>query len=199
MKDRRLVVVLDPGHGGKDPGTVVNSIREADLTLSIARKVRDILEDQWGVEVLLTRSWDEFVPLAKRTPRAMEVSQSHDVIFVSIHVNASGHGRARGYEVWIRYPESSSRLAQEISRCLRASTDGALPARGIKTGRLFVLRQREVPSALVEIGFLDNPKDRAYITSPGGKQAIAWGIANGVITYIGGSDLDVLPTDENVD
>lgn len=187
MKDlRRLVVVLDPGHGGKDPGTIVHGIREADLTLSIARKVQEILEGRWGIKALLTRSKDEFVPLVKRIPR-------HGVIFVSIHVNASGHGRARGHEVWIRYPESS-RFAQAISRCLRASTEGALPARGVKTGRLFVLRQRDVPSVLVEIGFLDNPKDRAYITSPGGKQAIAWGIANGVVTY-----LDVLPTDEEFD
>lgn len=185
MGDRKFVVVLDPGHGGKDPGAVVNNIREADLTLSIARKVREILEDRRGIEVLLTRSWDEFVPLAKRTPRAMGVStdnQSRNVIFVSIHANASGTGEARGYEIWVRYPESL-KLAGWMDISLAHSTELQLPSRGIKQGRLFVLRQREVPSVLVEVGFLDNPKDRAYITSPSGKQAISLGIARGIMAY----------------
>ncbi len=89
-------IVIDPGHGGHDPGTMSGRLREKDLVLDISRRVRKILEGR-NFDVLMTRSADVFIPLEERT--AIANSKGAD-LFVSIHVNASRSSRPRGTETY---------------------------------------------------------------------------------------------------
>lgn len=92
-------VVIDPGHGGKDTGTIgPGGLREKDLVLAVSLKLRDLLEQRLGVEVILTRSDDRFIPLEERTAIA---NQKGADLFISIHANASRNRRAFGIETYV--------------------------------------------------------------------------------------------------
>lgn len=96
MKARRIM--LDPGHGGHDPGAIgVDGVKEKDVTLDIALRLKKQIENRWDVVVLMTREDDRFIPLEERT--ALANSQGVD-LFVSIHANASRHSSVRGIETY---------------------------------------------------------------------------------------------------
>ncbi|BCO10122.1 hypothetical protein GF1_24980 [Desulfolithobacter dissulfuricans] len=90
-------IVIDPGHGGKDPGAMAHGLKEKDIVLKVARKVREILREKYGYEVLLTRDRDIFLPLEERTAIA---NTSNGDLFLSIHVNAHPKKSARGIETF---------------------------------------------------------------------------------------------------
>lgn len=90
-------IILDPGHGGHDPGAMQGKLREKDITLDVALRLKQILESELGYEVLMTRQNDVFVPLEQRT--AFANSNSAD-LFVSVHVNSSRNKQARGVETY---------------------------------------------------------------------------------------------------
>lgn len=100
VQDRQgpSVIVLDPGHGGKDPGAVANGLREKDLNLQIAKRLRDYLKEQ-GCRVRLTREDDRYLKLSERTALANQWGAD---VFVSVHINALPAGRhARGVEIYL--------------------------------------------------------------------------------------------------
>ena len=101
--DGTLVIVLDAGHGGSDPGAVANGLLEKDLTLSIARYCKEALEQYANVKVYMTRSSDFYVGLKERVDYAVSVGAD---AFVGIHINSAGTSGANGAEVW--YPNASS-------------------------------------------------------------------------------------------
>jgi N-acetylmuramoyl-L-alanine amidase len=90
-------IVIDPGHGGKDPGAVANHLQEKDIVLSVARRTAKILQKKYNFEVLLTRERDIFIPLEERT--AIANTKNAD-LFVSIHVNAHPKKSAKGVETF---------------------------------------------------------------------------------------------------
>ncbi len=90
-------VILDPGHGGKDPGAVANGYREKDIVLSVAKKVRRILERNYGLKVKMTRDRDVFISLRRRSEIA---NNNRTLVFVSIHCNYSRNRRASGPETY---------------------------------------------------------------------------------------------------
>ena len=90
-------IVIDAGHGGRDPGAHANDLREAEVVLDIARRVAERLQAQPGVEVVMTRTDDTFVPLRARTALANEVGAD---LFLSIHANASRNAGAHGVETY---------------------------------------------------------------------------------------------------
>jgi N-acetylmuramoyl-L-alanine amidase len=105
-------VVIDPGHGGKDPGAIgVNGLEEKDVVLAVAKKLAHKLEREMGIEAVLTRKDDSFVPLETRT----EIANAEEAdLFISLHVNASPNGDARGLETYYldnTTDEASIRLA----------------------------------------------------------------------------------------
>ena len=92
-------IVIDPGHGGKDPGTCSpNGLKEKDIVLDVALRVAKILKEKFGYEVLLTRASDVFIPLEERT--ALANAREAD-LFLSIHVNAAPNHEARGIETYV--------------------------------------------------------------------------------------------------
>ncbi len=90
-------IILDPGHGGKDPGAVAHGMKEKDIVLMVAKNLRDILREQYGYEVIMTRTRDVFLPLEERTALA---NTSKADLFVSIHVNAHPDKKVRGIETF---------------------------------------------------------------------------------------------------
>lgn len=110
---QRVRVMLDPGHGGKDPGAIgPTGLREKDVTLAIGRLVRDMLLESGEFDVRMTRDSDVFVPLEERTAMA---NRSHADIFVSLHINASPDRRAQGISTYVLSRSSSDRQALELA------------------------------------------------------------------------------------
>ena len=96
----RKILVLDPGHGGHDPGAIgPGGLQEKDVVLDVALRVKEILSKEPGIEVILTRDKDVFIPLPERTLRALQANAD---LFVSIHANASPNRAARGIETYLQ-------------------------------------------------------------------------------------------------
>jgi N-acetylmuramoyl-L-alanine amidase len=109
-------IVIDPGHGGKDPGTVAKGLSEAALTLDVALRLEKLLQKELGVEVILTRRTDVFIPLEERTA----IANRHNAdLFLSIHANSSRNGDAKGIETYFlsfaSSPEAEAVAARENS------------------------------------------------------------------------------------
>ena len=90
-------IVVDPGHGGHDPGAMRSGMKEKDITLYVSRKLKSILENEYGYEVFMTRNEDDYVALEERT--AFANSEAAD-LFVSVHVNSSRNKKAKGIETY---------------------------------------------------------------------------------------------------
>jgi N-acetylmuramoyl-L-alanine amidase len=179
-------VCLDPGHGGKDLGALSSNglRREKDDNLAIALAVRELLEP-YQVRVLLTREEDEFVSLEKRRDLANRKKAN---LFLSLHRNSSDSGGG-GVEIWIhsQNPAPDRALAQLILWNL--GTAGVQADRGVKTGYrgdktkdYFVNRETEMPSCLVELGFVTDDRDNALFDENFDKYAQA--IAGAVMTTL---------------
>jgi N-acetylmuramoyl-L-alanine amidase len=171
--------VIDPGHGGIDPGASgVCGVPEKDVNLAVAKLVAAKLSP---VEVKLTRETDLAVDLHARGPMANDWGAE---LFVSIHCNSVSDPNANGIETY-HYPddEEGKRLAQEVhSRLVSAY---GLRDRGIKTAEFAVLKETKAPAILVEMAFLSNPVECAILTSGVGQEQAAAAIADGIRAYRG--------------
>jgi len=162
------VIALDPGHGGKDPGARSGGINESDINLDVALKVRDILLDK-GVTVVMTRDSDKSVTLGERTNFANEMNAD---IAISFHTNSTRYGTASGVET-IYYPKAENqRLAKAIQDALVTAT--RFRSRGIKPWpEIFFTQHTLMPSVLLEMGFINNSSERAFLVSESGQDEIA--------------------------
>ncbi|MDJ0845441.1 MAG: N-acetylmuramoyl-L-alanine amidase [Crocosphaera sp.] len=175
----RVLVVIDPGHGGKDPGAVgLGGLREVDVILPISLEVSQILQQQ-GVQVIMTRQADYFVSLQGRTRLANDRRAD---LFVSIHANAVGGGRSNvnGMETFYT---GNRELAQAIHRSILRNVTVAND-RGVKRSRFYVLRTSRMPAALVEVGFVTGSIDNARLRNPAYRSQMARAIALGILDYI---------------
>ena len=119
-------IVIDPGHGGHDPGATGKGVTEAELVLDVALRLEKLLQKVPGVEVILTRKTDEFIPLPERT--AIANREGAD-LFLSIHANASANGQAHGIETYFLNFANNQSAAAVAARENAASTQamGGLP------------------------------------------------------------------------
>ncbi len=188
VDDGRLIVVVDAGHGGNDPGATYPTgvqdpeVKEKDLTLDIALKIRDNLE-KMGVEVIMTREGDTYPTLKERVEIA---NNSNADLFVSVHINAMDNkDEIDGAQVY--YHQSSSegkRLASLVYKNIIDYTN--LTERGIQDGSSFyVLKHTKMPAILTEGGFITNEGDREYLKTKKGRQAMANAISDGVLEALG--------------
>lgn len=154
-------VIIDPGHGGDDPGAVAPCLTEAHLNLQFALVLRKALESEGFTDVVLTRTTDEFVPLARRAQWGCDPRD----VFISIHHNSAVNVNAVGLEVLTSIGNTrADELAQHILTALRPTerlrvdeSDGDLD----KEQRVYVLERTVCPAVLIELGFISNEKDRA--------------------------------------
>ena len=180
---KKYTIVIDPGHGGKDPGAVYAGYKEKDIVLPIALYLGGFLsytphEVNLKINCAYTRTADIYVPLRDRVFIANNVKAD---AFISIHVNASPKHNARGEEIWI-YPGSikSAKLADSIATFIDEIVPGKF--RGIKEGNFYVLWKTKIPAVLIEVGFLDNPGIPLHY--PYTQTKAAFIISNGIKKYL---------------
>ncbi|MBV5260381.1 N-acetylmuramoyl-L-alanine amidase [Synechococcus moorigangaii CMS01] len=174
-----IVVTIDPGHGGRDPGAVgIGGLQEKNAVLPISQEVARILQ-QNGIGVRMTRNTDVFVSLEDR---ARQANAANADLFVSIHANAISMSRPdiNGFEVF--YFQSGRGLAESIHRNVMRRI--SIRDRGVKTARFYVLRNTSMPSALVETGFVTGREDAPRLNDPAFRSQMAQAIAAGILEYI---------------
>ena len=158
--NRPLLIALDPGHGGEDPGAIgPGGTREKDVVLNIARRLKRLIDSQPNMRTYLTRDSDFFVPLQVRVQKARRVKAD---LFISIHCNSAVRIDAEGSETY-HFPDSVK--GRQLARCLQfCMTDAMLTEdRGVKEANFQVLRETNCPAALVECAFISNPVDREML------------------------------------
>ncbi|WP_303551343.1 N-acetylmuramoyl-L-alanine amidase [Shimia thalassica] len=221
-----VVIVLDPGHGGIDPGAQRGGVLEKDLMLQFAREIRDTLRRSGNFEVILTRDDDVFVSLERRVSIAHEVQAD---LFISLHADALQQGHASGATVYVLADEASDKasaiLAQRHDRAdilagidLTGAEDevadvlldlarletqprtqllatslvealdeaaGPLNRKPLREAGFSVLKAADVPSVLIEVGFLSSDRDFALLQDPNWRAAVAGGLRDGLQLWIG--------------
>ena len=215
-------IVIDPGHGGKDPGCYQGrACKEKDIVLRIAKILAGKLRKKLGCEVFLTRTKDVFLPLERRTAIA---NMKKADLFISLHVNAHRKRWVHGIETYylnmatderavlVAARENattqknisdlqailndlllntkiheSSRLAHEIQKGMTSELRRRyrnIRSLGVKQAPFYVLIGAQMPSVLIETGFLTNPTERKRLLSPTYEARLAEGIAKGIKSYI---------------
>ncbi|BAB04529.1 N-acetylmuramoyl-L-alanine amidase [Halalkalibacterium halodurans] len=168
-------IFIDPGHGGSDPGAVANGLQEKNLTLAIARHIREILLNEYqNVEVRMSRDRDVSVSLNERANMANRWGAD---FFLSIHNNAGG---GTGFESFIHSsrPMRTRQLQQTIHRAIVQQLN--VRDRGQKSANFAVLRLSRMPALLTENLFVDNANDAALLRRASVLQLIARGHVNGL-------------------
>ena len=189
--DINNVVVIDPGHGGSDPGAIGrfndDELWESECTLDISLRLQKILENN-GIKTYMTRTEDEFVGLVERANYANEINSA---LFTCVHINAATIEEAHGSQVYYytgpgddatkeKYGVTSKEYAQNV-------LDGILKYakrynRGIADGSKFVVMHRTImPAVLVECAFITNEEEYNLLKTDDFRQKLAQGIAEGVI------------------
>ena len=195
------VVVIDPGHGGQDSGTMKAGLVEKELTLDVAHRVERLLQLR-GLATLLTRSDDSYVSLQDRAAAA---NGQQECVFVSIHFDEAGRSAATGIETYyaahpVSFPErvaswlpflqrTSSEPPNVESQALAAFIQEALVAhtqavnRGTRPQQFFVIANVRHPAVLVEGGFLTNKDDVNKLANGDYREQIAAAISEGILRY----------------
>lgn len=179
-------IVVDPGHGGSTGATGVNGVKEDQNNLSIALKLKPLLEAA-GARVVLTRDGD-YVPsrkglgqLASRTSLANDLGAD---LFISIHQNSVvGYGGGSGLITYYAWGENSRRLARSVHGAILRRT--GLKNLKVQSRGVYVLRETRMPAILIEGGFLSNPEEARLISSDAFHAKEARAIYEGVLAYYG--------------
>jgi len=179
----RYRVVIDPGHGGPDPGAVgIGGLRETDVVLDVGLQLAQLLQNR-GVQVLLTRTSEVDVDLP---PRVSLANRSGANLFVSLHANALSMDRpdVNGIETFYYQGGRAYELALSIQQQLMAVSPGT-PDRGARPGRFFVIRRTVMPSVLTEMGFVTGEIDAPRLADARYRQQLAAALAAGILSYLG--------------
>lgn len=190
MAAGRPLVVIDPGHGGIDPGAVApGGVMEKHVNLAIARLTAEQLSAR-GVAVALTRSGDSpalagsrYVVVSDLRYRAWMARHLGATLLISIHVNSESTHTVFGPIVYYgRHSAPSKQLAESLAQTLSASTGSRHPPR--PAGH-FILREAPMPAATVEVGFVTHPGDLVRITTRTYQKTLARALAEGVMRFLG--------------
>lgn len=215
------LVVLDPGHGGLDPGAERGGLREADIMLTFARELKELLLRDGDFDVVLTRDDDEFIPLETRIKIARAAGAD---VFLSLHADALAEGQASGATLYTLAEDASDAAALALAErhdraellagvdlseqddmvatvlmdmartetqprvdrlsetLVTAMTEAglALHGKGHQTGSFSVLKSPDIPSALLELGFISSPKDLARLRDPLWRAEMAGALRTGL-------------------
>lgn len=227
-KKKPFTVVIDPGHGGVDPGASGKRAKEKVVNMNVSKALAELIKEEFPeVKIIFTRTTDVKIPLVRRATIANEAKAD---LFISIHSNAAKSRKARGCETFTLGAGSSAEakaaamyeneailleenfeetykgfdprssesyiifelirshdmeksvaLAEAVQKGMVNSTK--LHNRGVSTGGFIVLHKTVMPSILVEVGFISNPTEEAYIASKKGQRELAKGIFNGFASY----------------
>ncbi|WP_369384438.1 N-acetylmuramoyl-L-alanine amidase [Halalkalibacter wakoensis] len=172
-----LVIAIDPGHGGKDPGAVGNGLREKDVVLGAGLELNKRLKDL-GASTVMTRNNDTFLELSQRAKIANDAKAD---LFISIHANAAASASATGTETYwnnSHSSEESKALAEAINK--RLVEDLGMRDRGAKQANFVVIRETKMPSVLIELGFITNSRDAAVMKRSDFNEVVAKAVIKGI-------------------
>ena len=189
---RRNLVVLDPGHGGKDPGKVgADEELEKDINLAISLKVREKLEED-GMEVVMTREedvmlsdWDaDNKKLEDLNRRIGIINEQQPAIAVSIHQNSYSDPAVRGAQVfYFTHSDKGKQAAEALQKELLEFDQEN--TRDIKANdTYYLLKKTEVPTVIVECGFLSCPGEAELLTDEAYQEELAGAIAKGIESWV---------------
>ena len=178
------VIYLDPGHGGTDPGAVYKDIYEKDITLSICKKLKDILERE-GAIVYMTRYDDYDLSTTtynrKRNDlnnRSKIINESMADLYISIHLNSVSSTTWRGAQVF--YDDVNERN-KTIAEILQSNLNKERDIKEIDD--ILMNRKIKIPGVLIEVGFLSNPNDRHLLKDSNYQYELCNKIKDGIIEY----------------
>lgn len=176
------LVVIDAGHGGNDPGTMSGDLFEKDIALDVALKLNSILKD-WGISTYMIRDEDVFVDYKERIELANEKSAS---LFLSIHCDWFKDSSSKGTTT-LYYPSRALRagnlveityariIQSELIKSLKTNDRGIIDRKDLS-----VLKYANMPSVIVELGFLSNKEDTALLSSRSFRDKAAKALATGI-------------------
>jgi N-acetylmuramoyl-L-alanine amidase len=211
-------IVIDPGHGGKDPGCNYSGLKEKDIVLDIAKELKTLLQKDQSLKVYLTRDKDSYLPLEERTAIANKYKAD---LFISIHINAAPNKTASGIETYVLNVtndasalevaafenkattksisdlqgilkdlmlnsklEESMNLAYAVQKNLTASLKLSKSQNlGVKQAPFYVLVGAQMPSILIEAGFLSNKADSGKLATAAYRKSVAAAIHKGITEY----------------
>ncbi len=188
---QKPLIILDAGHGGRDPGTILRKAREKDINLQVAEKVKKGLEKN-GIRVIMTRSSDsnlleesnnkKFQQQESLIKRVSIANQSNGAALISIHVNASDNENHFGPQTY--YREGAVR-GKELAEIIQEELVKIRPShRRALVGDYFILDNSNIPAVLIELGFITNDQERELLIKKSYQQLQADAIVSGILRYL---------------
>jgi len=183
---RGKIIVVDPGHGGSNPGAVANGARESDINLAVSLKLRDQLQKA-GATVIMTRQTDSMVAPAGSTNNQdlaarLDIAEAKSAdLFIAVHSNDNEDRQIAGTMTF--FPSGKSdELAAAVQSAVVKETNSI--DKGTSPATFYVLRKTSMPSILIEMGFVSNPTEAARLNDDGYRNQITQGIFNGIVRYL---------------
>lgn len=192
LEDRHAVMI-DPGHGGYDPGTVSSQgVYEKVINLQIAQKVKEMLRPS-GIEVFLTREEDiDYAPngiTGRTTKKQIDLNHRIDManevksdIFVSLHVNATVSGQNSGAETYYHYKSEAGKELAELIQQELIKIPG-MNRRIAKPGDFYIIKNTSMPAVIVEVGYLSSVKELKKLQQSWYQEQLSRAIAKGISNY----------------
>lgn len=168
------IIVIDVGHGGKDGGVEIDGFLEKDLTFEIAKKILALNTDA-KIKIILTRESDDFISLEDRV---QYINSLNPDFVISLHINSDSNTRVNGFDLFVSPQNSRNKESEVLAQRLEASLSKEFSSNGIKESNFYILKNVNIPSTTIELGYLSNPENRRFLTSEEGQHRIAEAIYN---------------------
>ena len=184
-----IVITIDPGHGGRDPGTMYNSIKEKDLNLEISRALEKELTKNGAIVYMIRTSdidlssiYDSKKKRGDLYRRLLKIKENKSNLYLSIHINWYQNSAHKGAEVLYNSINKNNKiLADAIMNEFKTNQKSK---REIKKTNLYMYKNITIPGVLIETGYLSNPTERRLLQSESYQKELAKSITNGVKNYL---------------
>lgn len=184
-----IVITIDPGHGGRDPGTMYNSIKEKDLNLEISRALEKELTKNGAIVYMIRTSdidlssiYDSKKKRGDLYRRLLKIKENKSNLYLSIHINWYQNSTHKGAEVLYNSINKNNKiLAEAIMNEFKTNQKSK---REIKKTNLYMYKNITIPGVLIETGYLSNPTERRLLQSESYQKELAKSITNGVKNYL---------------
>lgn len=179
------VIAIDPGHGGKDPGTIQNGVNEKDINLAVSHKLNEGLRNK-GYTTIMTREDDTFIELKERANIA---NRNGADLFISIHSNSHPNSSVSGVQVLYHSKDKTNVTKEETYKLANIIKEEIIKGTGAKDKGLVpreqtvVIRDTNMPAVLIELGFLSNPKEAELLKDESYQYLLVESIINGIERY----------------
>lgn len=184
-----VIVTVDPGHGGRDPGTMYGTIKEKDLNLEISKKLEEELIKNGAIvymirdsDIDLSSIYDSKKKRGDLYRRLLKIKENKSDLYISIHINWYENSKHRGAEVLYNTINPNNKiLAEKIMKQFKTNQKSK---RNIKKTNLYMYKNTTTPGVLVETGFLSNPYERGLLQSKDYQKKLAYSITEGIKNYL---------------